>query len=244
MKNPLVTQEMVRRMARRRRWRRRTRRTLLVVCSLVVLGGLAYGVDRGVIVGHRLFVGHVEHHNGVGLPAESVPVPATTTTVSGQPPCTTPQITGYLDRWQIVGGTLYEIIVLTSTLSAPCLLTGYPGLAASGQGGVIPPTPVSDVASLGAVGGASTPAPVILAVGAQAWFEVSYPVSCTVVLAPGTPATGAQGECYAGGSLQVTSPQATSALTIPQPLRFTYGTAGFQVGPFQGGPPPPSPPIG
>ncbi len=232
-------------MARRRRWWRRTRRTLLVVGSLVVLGGLAYGVDNGVIEGHRLYVEDVEHHNGAVRPGVSTSAPAPTTiTVPGPPPCTGTQLTGYLDHWQIVGGTLYEIIVLTGTSATPCSLTGYPGLVASGQGGTPPPAPVSDVATLGAVGGVSTPIPVSLASGAQAWFEVSYPVACSFVLAPGASATGAPGECYAGGSLQVTPPQSTSVLTIPQPLRFTYGTAGFQVGPFQGGPLPSSPLIG
>jgi len=245
MKNPLVTQEMVRHMARRRRWWRRIRRTLLVVCSLVVLAGLAYGVDRAVVVGHRLYVEKVEHHNGAFLPASSTSSPATTsTTVPGPPPCTTPQLTGYLDHWQIVGGTLFEIVVLTTTSAVPCSLTGYPALVVSGQGGVTPPAPVSDVATLGAVAGAGTPIPVVLATGAQAWFELSYPVACTVVLAPGAPAPGNTNECYVGGDLQVTPPQATGALSIPQPLRFTYGIVGFQVGPFQGGPLPSSPPIG
>ena len=91
MKNPLVTQEIVRRMARRRRWWRRTRRTLLVVGSLVVLGGLAYGVDNGVIEGHRLYVEDVEHHNGAVRPGVSTSAPAPTTiTVPGVVASNTP----------------------------------------------------------------------------------------------------------------------------------------------------------
>ncbi len=194
MKNPLATQEMVRRLARRRRWWRRIRRTLLVVCSVVVVCGLAYGVDRAVVAGHRLYVEDVEHHDGAVQPASTTPLPATTTSMPGAPPCTSPELTGYLDRWQIVGGTLYEIIVLTTASATPCALTGYPGLGVSGPGSVAPPAPVSQVATLGANPGVSTPTPVVLTTGSQAWFEESYSVACQLLLAPGAPATDAPNE--------------------------------------------------
>jgi len=245
MKNPLVTQEMVRRMARRRRWWRRIRRALAVVCSLLVLGALAYGVDRLVVLGHRLYAEDVEHHGAPIVPTESTSVPTTTTTTApGPPPCTSPQLDAYLDHWQIVGATLYEIVVLDDTSAALCSLTGYPALAVSGPDGSAPPAPVDDVATLGAVAGPGTATPVDLDPGSQAWFEVSYSVSCSVVLRPFAPATGAPGQCYEGSELEITPPHATSPLAIAQPLGFTYGTAGFQVGPFQGGPLPASPPLG
>ena len=220
------------------------RRTLLVACAVVVAGGLAYGMDRLVIVGHRLYVKDVEHGNGV---TQAVPTSAPTTTTStipGPPLCTSPQLNAYLDRWLISDATLYEIVVLTNISEVPCSLVGYTGLGASGENGVVLSAPVSDVATLGAVAGSVASASVVLVPGAQAWFEVSYSVACSVVLGPGEVATGAPNECYAGSDLQVIVPQATSALLITEPLRFTFGTAGFQVGPFQGGPPPSSPPLG
>jgi hypothetical protein len=232
-------------MARRRRWWRRTRRTLLVICAAVVAGGLAYGVDRLAIVGHRLYVKYVEHGPGVVPVAAPTSVPATTTTtVPGPPPCASQQLNASLSHWQIAASTLYEIVVLTNVSGAPCSLLGYPGLGASGPSGAALSAPVSDVATLGAVTGVSASTPVVLDPGAQAWFEVSYSVSCSVVLVPGETPTGAANECYEGTDLQVMPPHAASALLVTQPLRFTYGTAGFQVGPFQGGPLPSSPPLG
>jgi len=244
MKDPLVTQEMVRRMARRRRRWRRIRRGLLVVCAAGVAVGLGYGIDRLAIVGHRLYVEDVEHDNGIPPVTAPPSTTATTTTTPGPPACTASQLNASLSHWQIADDTLYEIIVLTDTSGVPCTLTGYPGLGASGSDGAALPGPVSDVATLGSVTGAGAFPPVALGPGTQAWFEVSYSVACSVVLPPGVPATGTSDQCYAGADLQVVAPRATSALLVPQPLRFTYGTAGFQVGPFQGGALPLSPPLG
>jgi hypothetical protein len=44
--------------------------------------------------------------------------------------------------------------------------------------------------------------------------------------------------------LQVTPPKTTSSLLVTEPLRFDYGIDGFEVGPFQPGSPPSSPPVG
>jgi len=218
----------------------------LVLGAVAVAGGLAYGIDRLAIVGHRLYVKYVEHGHGVASVAvpTSAPTTTTTTTVPGLPPCASQQLDASLSHWQIAAFTLYEIIVLTNASGAPCSLTGYPGLGASGPSGAALPAPVSDVATLGAAAGASASTPVVLGPGTQAWFEVSYSVSCSVVLGSGETTTGVANECYEGSDLQVTPPHAASALLVTQPLRFTYGSAGFQVGPVQGSPLPSSPPLG
>jgi hypothetical protein len=243
VKNPLATQEMVRHLARRRRWWRRTRWTLVAVGAVVLVGGLAYGVDRLAPVCHRLYVKYIEHGHGTPVAAPTS-VSTTTSTAPGPPDCVTPQLNAYLDHWQIVAATLYEIIVVTNTSETPCSLVGYPGLGASGPNGAELPAPVGDVATLGGVTGASALTPVVLDTGSLAWFEASYSVACSVVLSPGEVATGVRNACFEGTDLQVVAPHAADALLVTQPLRFTFGTDGFQVGPFQGGPLPSSPPLG
>jgi hypothetical protein len=79
------------------------------------------------------------------------------------------------------------------------------------------------------------PAPVTLAHNARASFEFTFSNDCHQVLEPGQASSGAANECYAGEWLEVTPPHGTSALLVTQPVRLSYETSGFQVGPFQAG---------
>jgi hypothetical protein len=87
----------------------------------------------------------------------------------------------------------------------------------------------------------AAPAPVVVVPEARAWFELSYPNVCSVILTPGAAPTASPNACYEGKWLQITPPKTSSPLLIPEPLRFTYGTVGFDVGPFGSGTPPPLP---
>jgi len=82
---------------------------------------------------------------------------------------------------------------------------GYVGLSVTAPGGATLPSPVHDDSALGASAGASAvPVPVVS--GQQAWFEFTYPVACSTLLAPGQVSAGAPGECYQGASLGVLVP--------------------------------------
>ena len=104
------------------------------------------------------------------------------------------------------------------------------------------PAPAQQVATLGVTAGTS-PGTVTVGPQLRAWFELSFPNTCNQILLPGAVPGSAAGACYAGTTLQVIPPRSQSALLVYEPLRFTYGATGFQVGPFQSGSPPPSPPV-
>jgi Domain of unknown function (DUF4232) len=240
-RDPRTTQSRVRRLVRRRR-RARVAKVLGIVLAVVVLGGLAaFGIDRGVVYGRRLWA---EHHR----PAPPSVTTTTTfaipaTTITGPPLCLDSQVRGYLYNWRITSGTLYETVALEAASPTPCTLYGYAALTASADGGVTLPSPNSHVASLGATG-AAQPSQVTIATGQAAWFELTYPVTCTTVLAPGPAASVSPGDCFRGSSLGVLVPGGTTPIAVTQPLRFNYGVAGFRVGPFWPGTPPGSPPVG
>jgi hypothetical protein len=237
-RNPLVAQEKVRRLVRHRRRVRRAKVASLAVLTVVLVGAAAFGIDRGVVFAHHLWA---EHHRPVTAPSASTTT--TTTTVPGPPRCAPTQLNAYLYDWRITAGTLFEVVALANTSASPCTLAGYVGLSVTAPGGATLPGPVHDDPALGGAAGTST-VPVPVMSGQRAWFELTYPVACASVLAQGQQPSGAPGQCYEGGSLGVLVPQATAALEVTQPLRFTYGTAGFAVGPFGSGTPPSSPPVG
>ena len=232
---------MVRRRVRRRRTLRRIRITVLAVLITAAAGGAAFGIDRMVVSLHRYYAQPGPHH----ATSTTVAPAATTTTVSGPPPCVSGQLTGEVSNWREVSGTMFQAISLTNVSSVLCSLTGYPGLAANSSNGTALPASTQKVPSLGLSPGASAvPASqVAVAPGSRAWFEIAYPAYCAVVLHPGAGPTAEPNACYAGSYLQITPPSTASPLLVTEPLRFTYGTAGFQVGPFQTGPPPRSVPI-
>jgi hypothetical protein len=239
-RDPLVTQEKVRRMVRHRRRMHRAKIASLIFLVLVVVGAAAIGIDRGVVFARHLWA---EHHRPAAPPSTTTTTAATTTTIAGPPRCASAQLNAYLYNWRITDGTLYEVVVLADTLATPCTLDGYVGFSVTAAGGGTLPAPVHDDPILGAAAGASA-VPVTVVSGQRAWFEFTYPVTCATVLSPGQASSGAPGECYEGAFLGVIVSQATMALEVIQPLRFTYGTAGFTVGPFGSGTPPASPPVG
>jgi len=122
-----------------------------------------------------------------------------------------------------------------------------PTLGVGGQNGTPLPAPNADVTTIGlpastgttpttTVPVSTTPtAPVTIAQGARASFQLSYANLCTHVLEPGQPATGVPNECYTGIWLEVTPTAGSGPLIVTEPLRLTYATAGFEVGPFQAG---------
>jgi len=236
--DPFVTQEKVRRMVRRRRRLRRTKIASLTLVVLIVLGAAAIGIDRGVVFAHHLWA---ELHHPVARPSTTTTTAATT--IPGPPPCASAQLNAYLYNWRITNGTLDEVVALADTSATPCTLAGYVSLSVAAVGGGTLPAPVDHDPTLGAAAGAST-VPVSVASGQRAWFEFTYSVTCATLLSPGQAPSGAPGECYEGASLGVIVPQATAALEVAQPLRFSYGTLGFTVGSFGSGTPPTSPPVG
>jgi Protein of unknown function (DUF4232) len=239
MKNPETVQQMVRRRVRRRRVWRRVRRVVLVVAVTVGAAAAAFGIDRMVVALHKYYASPAHVTRGTGAPA-TVP---TTTSASGPPNCVSGQLSGTVTNWQGINGTLYEIVSLTNISLSQCTLLGYPGLAVNSDNGTALPAAAQDVATMGAsTGGApASPAPVVLAPETRAWFELSYPDVCNDILTPGAPPSANPHACYEGKWLQITPPKTTSPLLVIEPLRFTYGIVGFDVGPFSAGTPPPLP---
>jgi hypothetical protein len=241
MHNPQSVQDMVRRRVRRRRMWRRVRIGLLGLGAAIVVGGAAFGIDRMVVSIHRYYATRPQPKPNLVTTSQ----PTTTTTAPGPPNCLSAQLNAAVYNWQGTGGAIYETVALTNISGSPCTLSGYPGLGVSAQNGTALPAPTTDVATLGSVPGAPAVSPVALAVtpGTRAWFELSFPDVCDEVLAPGAVAGSTPNACYAGNWLDVTPPGTTSPLLVTEPLRFTYGTAGFHVGPFVAGTPPSSPPV-
>ena len=238
--NPQNTQDRMRRLVRHRRRVRRAKIASVVLIALVVAGAAALGVDKGIAFGRRLWAEH--HRPAPPSPTTTTVFSPSTTTIPGTL-CTSTQLNAYLYNWRIASGTLYEVVAVTGRSSAPCTLTGYPKVIASGSDGQDLLSPNSPVVSLGVTAGAAAPAPVEVTPGQGAWFEFTYPVACTTVLGPGPQASVAPGDCFEGATLGVVVAPGAAALHVNQPVRFDYGVAGFSVGPFRAGNPPSSPPV-
>lgn len=213
----------------------------LVVMAAAVVVGAAYGIDRLAVVVHKFYVEH--HHSppratGVTKTATST----TTTSVPGPARCQGLQLSAVVSDWRETTGTVEETVSFSNISASPCTIGGYPRLGAGAQNGTPLPAPNADLASLTsptAAGSTAAPAPVTLARGARASFELAFANTCDSVLQPGEATTGGPNQCYAGVWLEVTPPQGTSPLLVTQPVRLTYATAGFQVGPIQAGDGPP-----
>lgn len=235
----MAVQKMVRRRVRRRRLLRRLRVGSMVVGAVIVVGGGAFGIDRMVVAIHHYYA------TGTKSSSTNTTTPTTTTTTTpGPPACASAGLSAYVYDWNETGDTLYETVSLSNISGSPCSLTGYPTLGASAQNGTPLPAPTLDVATLGSTTGASiSPTSLSVAAGTRVWFELDYPDVCYDVLEPGATATDIPNACYAGTFLEVTPPKTSTPLLVSEPLHFTYGTAGFDVGPFVAGTPPVSPPV-
>jgi len=240
MNDPLRAQQMVRRQVRRRRRWRRLRVAFLVILASTAVLAAAYGIDRLAVVVHKFYVEH--HHTRPQASGTTHKTTSTTTTVPGSPRCDSPQLSALVSDWRETGGAVEEDVTLTNISPTPCTLTGYPALGVVDQTGTPLPATNDDLATLaspGAFGAPQPSAPVALAHGARASFELVFSNTCGHVLEPGEPTTGALNDCYDGVWLEVTPPQGTSPLLVTQPVRLTYTTSGLQVGPFQAGDGPP-----
>ncbi len=237
MKNPQSVQQMVQRRVRRRRLWRRARIVILVLSVTIAAGGAAFGIDRMVVALRKYYASPAHSSRGTDASTSSVP---RTTLASGPPPCVSGQLSGSVTNWEDVSDTTYETVSLTNISLSQCTLQGYPGLAVNSANGTALPAATQDVATMGASTGAAAAAAtaVVVAPEARAWFELSYPDVCDVILTPGSAPTGTPNACYEGKWLQITPPRTSSPLLVPEPLRFAYGTAGFDVGPFGSGLPP------
>lgn len=240
--DPVRVQEMVRRQVRRRRRWRRVRITLLVIVLAAVAGGAAVGIERLVVLAHKLYVEH--HHpsaRAAGGGRTSTTLSTTTTAPPGPGPCGSPQLSAVVYDWRETDGMTQEAVQLTNISPTTCSLSGYATIGVSAQSGTPLPAPTTDLPALGTVPASSevtsAQAPVTVAPRSEAWFELSYPDICDQVLTPGATPTGAPNECYPGNVLEVTPSKGTEALLVTQPVLLTYGTAGFEVGPFQAGTP-------
>jgi len=240
MTSPETVQQMVRRRVRRRRLWRRARVAGLVVSIAIAAGGAAFGIDR-MVVALRKYYATPAHGNRVT--STSTSGGPTTVTASGPANCVGGQLSGTVTNWAGISGTMYEIVSLTNISLSPCTLSGYPGLAVNSANGTALPAATQDVATMGASAGSAPAGPtaVVVAPEARAWFELSYPDVCNVILTPGSAPTGAPNACYVGKWLQITPPRTASPLLVPEPLYFSYGIVGFDVGPFGTGTPPPLP---
>jgi len=240
MKNPQSVQQMVQRRVRRRRLWRRARFAGLVVLVIVAAGGAAFGIDR-MVVSLRKYYASPAHATKAG--SEPTSTSSTTTTASGPPDCVSGQLSGTVTNWQAISGTTFETVSLTNISLSQCTLLGYPGLAVNSANGTALPAATQDVPTMGASTGVGTPTPkpVVVAPEQRAWFEISYPDVCNIILTPGSGPTASPNACYEGKWLQVTPPKTASPLLVPEPLTFTYGVTGFDVGPFGTGSPPPLP---
>jgi len=206
----------------------------------------AFGIDRLAVVVHRFYVEH--HHTPARATGAINQVTATTaTTVPGAPRCGGPQLSAIVSDWRETNGTVEETVALTNISMTPCALAGWATLDVGAQNGTPLPATNADVASIGSpgtavpVGTTVPPSPITLAQGAGASFQLSYASTCDQVLQPGQPATLAPNQCYSGIWLEVTPTPGSSPLVVTEPLRLTYATTGFQVGPFQAGGGPPLP---
>lgn len=250
MNDPLRAQQMVRRQVRRRRRWRRLRVTALVLVATTAVVAAAFGIDRLAVVVHKFYDEHHHSHpraTGTTAPASTT----TTTTVTGPARCDSPQLNAVVSDWRESYGTVEEKVSVTNISATACSLAGYPDLGVVAAGGTPLPASNSDLASIDlptsysvATSGPVTtvpsttttpPVPVTLAHDGRASFELAFANTCHQVLEPGQAATGVPDECYAGEWLEVTPPRGTSPLLVTQPLRLTYATSGFQVGPFQAG---------
>jgi len=239
MTNPDMVKEMVRRRVRRRRIWRRARVAILVVTASIGIGAAAFGVDR-MVVALRHYYATPSQGAANGHASTSTTPTTTVAAASGPPNCVSGQLSGAVTNWQGINGVMYETVSLTNISLSPCTLLGYPGLAVNSANGTALPAATQDVATMGASTGAAPagPVPVVLAPEARAWFELSYPNVCSVILTPGAPPSPSPNACYEGKWLQITPPKTASPLLIPEPLVFTYGIVGFDVGPFGTGSPP------
>jgi hypothetical protein len=160
-------------------------------------------------------------------------------------------LTAEVYNWQETNGTTDETVSLTNISPTSCTLSGYAVLGANAANGTPLPATTADVPTLSTtpvVGNTTAPpttAPpttppstVPLAPGARAWFELSFADICDHVLEPGATPTAAPNECFAGTWLEVEPYKGADALIVTQPIRLTYGTSGFLVGPFEAGIPP------
>ena len=180
---------MVRRRVRRRQVWRRARIGVLVAGATIAVGSAAFGIDRMVVALHRYYGGHSPTHPTT---QPTVPSASTTTASPGPPGCVGAALTGSVANWQATAGTTYEIVVLTNISPSGCALSGFPGLAANAQNGTALPAGARDVPTLGLNPGAtppSGPAPVSVAPGSAAWFELAFSDVCSQVLTPGAAAT-------------------------------------------------------
>lgn len=240
MTNPETVQEMVRRRVRRRRQWRRVRVVGLVAGITIGLAAGAFGIDRMVVALQKYYATQPQARRSTGATTTTAP---TTRTAAGPANCVSGQLSGSVSNWQGINGTMFETVVLTNISLSPCLLQGYPGLGVNSQNGTALPAATQQVATMGSSTGESSPTParVVLPPEGRAWFELSYPDVCNQILTPGAIPTASPNVCYEGKWLQITPPRTASPLLVAEPLRFTYGTAGFDVGPFGAGSPPPLP---
>jgi hypothetical protein len=240
MTNPESVQQMVKRRVRRRRLWHRARVAGLVVAVIVAAGGAAFGIDRMVVSLRKYYASPAHGAKVGGDPTSTSP---TTTSVSGPPRCVSGQLSGTVTDWEGINGTTFETVSLTNISLSQCSLLGYPGLAVNSENGTALPAATQDVPTMGASTGSASPTPtaVVVPPEGRAWFEISYPDVCNIILTPGSGPTASPDACYEGKWLQVTPPRTSSPLLVPEPFRFTYGIAGFDVGPFGTGSPPPLP---
>lgn len=249
MNDPVRVQGIVRRQVRRRRRWRRLRIAVLVIVATSAVLAAAFGIDRLAVVVHKFYAEHHHSHPRATGSTKTTSASTTTTTVVGSARCDSPQLSAVVSDWRETSDTVLETVSVTNISQSPCSLTGYPNLGVVAQAGTPLPAPNRDVAAIVApttggttipvvsvpVGSTTPSAPVTLAHGARASFQLAFANTCSHVLAPGQPTTGTPDECYSGVWLEVTPPQGTSALLVTQPIRLTYAVSGFQVGPFLAG---------
>jgi hypothetical protein len=144
--------------------------------------------------------------SAVPAPTTTGPAGTTTTAVAGPARCATTALTGSVSGSSGAAGTIETTVALKSTGTAPCSMTGYPGLQMLSASGSDLPTQVTRKGAYSFT--AMAPTTVILAPGQQAYVNIGYsdvPV-------------GNETTCPTSASLEITPPDAFDHLVVTAAL--------------------------
>ncbi len=146
-----------------------------------------------------------------GSPPSTTTPPATspsssTSTTAGTAQCATAALSGSVIGSSGAAGTIETTVALKSAGSAPCVLSGYPGLQMLDAGGGALPTTVVRKGSYSFT--AMAPTSVVVGSGQSLYFNIGY----------SDVPSGSETSCASSASLEVTPPNAVDHLLIAATL--------------------------
>ncbi len=131
---------------------------------------------------------------------------SSTSTTAGTAQCATGVLSGSVVGSSGAAGTIETTMALKNTASAPCVLSGYPGLQMLDAGGGAIPTTVVRQGSYSFT--AMPPTSVALGSGQALYFNIGY----------SDVPSGSETSCASAASLEITPPNAIDHLTIAATL--------------------------